>query len=146
MRPRQDTDEQQALLCLQRRQTVAEQLKRLNAAQEEYRLATAKMTADISHCEEELHKMTHKHELMRARQSSRDAITITNKAAYSCVNQLGDSFDRWETKIAQAELNVESDSTVDIMEQEYIEKENEQQLRAELASLLNKEKDNDSNS
>jgi len=80
-----ETDEQQALLCLQRRQTLAEQLKRLVTAQEEYRLATSKMTTDINHCEEELHKLVQKHELMRARQSSADAITITNKAAYSCV-------------------------------------------------------------
>ncbi len=138
-----DKNETQALACLQRRQSVRDQITKCNDALLAYQQTASKMSADIARCEQELKAMSQKHELMRARQSSVEAQNIFNEVSDSSIDELETSFNRWELKLAQGEIDVEGFDSTDTLEQEYISQENEQQLRAELADLLDKENNYD---
>ena len=55
------------------------------------------------------------------------------------LQQVEDSFDRWEVKILQEEMMGESDDLLDPLDREFTHSENEQALRDELAALQTKE-------
>ena len=134
-------NEQQALMCLQRRQKVQQKIEKLQLMKDEYRHSTDRMQQDISQCEQDLTAMTQKHQMMRARQSTSDAMQIVERDSGIGLETIENSFDRWEVKISQSELTVDRlDNGVDFIEQEYLQEENEQQLRFELAQLLLQDK------
>jgi phage shock protein A len=129
-------DESKALACLQKRQLVRDQIISLEISRLEYARTVQKMSADVARCDEELKGLSQKHELLRARQTSTDALNVINKVGGSNIDELTLSFDRWETRITEGELNVDSYDTVDSLEETYIVEENKEQLRRELAQLL----------
>jgi len=136
-------NEAQALTCLQRRKAIREQIEKLTTARNSYQQTSIKMSGDINRCEQELKTMSQKHELLRARQTSSDALNVINEVSGSNIDNLETSFERWEIKIAQGEFNIDDYDTPDQIEQEYISQENEQQLRDELAELMNTENRDD---
>jgi phage shock protein A len=124
-------------LCLQRRQGIAKQQQKLQLMRDEYRSSRQRMKKDIGHCEEELANMMQKHQVMRARQSTAEAMQIIERSNSASLEDIENSFDRWEVNIAQGEYSVDrAEESFDELEQEYLEEENEQQLRYELAELL----------
>ncbi len=132
-----EANEQQALLCLQRRQGIAKQKQKLQLMRDEYRSSRQRMKKDIGHCEEELINIMQKHQVMRARQSTAEAMQIIERSNGASLEDIENSFDRWEVNIAQGEYSVDRvEESFDELEQEYLEEENEQQLRYELAELL----------
>ena len=133
-----NSDEQKALECMQRRQAAQTQIEKLKVMAGEYYCTSEKMAADINRCEEEMKAMIQKHEIMRARQTSADALNVISQTGESRIEALDSSFERWEIKIAQNEMTVGSMADVDILEQEYISEENKQTLRLELDALLEK--------
>ena len=132
-------NETQAMACLQRRQLVREQIEKVKSARDSYHQTAEKMKGDIARCDQELKSMTQKHEIMRARQSSADALNVISEVNGTNIDALETSFDRWEIKISQHEINVDSYDSVDVLDQSYINAENEEQLRSELAELLEQE-------
>ena len=132
-------DESRALACMQRRQQVREQIGRLQQGKQEYQQAADKMLRDITHCEQVLGSMSQKHEIMRARQSSADALNVINQLGDTPVDELDSNFDRWETRIAQQEILVDSLDSVDQFEQQYRVEENAQVLREQLQQLIAEE-------
>lgn len=136
-----EDNEQQALACLQRRQLVREKIVKLIATRDNYQQTAAKMTSDIARCDQELAAMSQKHELMRARQSSADALNVINEVNGSSIDELETSFERWETRITQGELNVDSYELTDSLEESYLDQESNEALRTELNELLKQEKD-----
>ena len=137
-----EQNEAQALLCLQRRQRIREQVSRLSDNRDTYREAARKMSADIARCEEQLSNLGQKHELMRARQSGADALNVINDVSGSSIDELETSFDRWEIRIARDEIGAESFEPVDTLAEAYPGRENEEHLREELSQLLKGENDN----
>lgn len=134
-------NESQALLCLQRRQQIQQQMQRLTQMQNEYQQNLLRMKKEISQCEEDLSCMMQKHQVLRARQSTADAMQMIDRDHGSTVDEIENSFDRWEVKIAQGELSVDRlEDSSDPLEQEYLAEENEQQLRYELAELMKEQK------
>lgn len=140
------SDEANALACMQRRKANGQQQEKLQAMLQEYRQTAARMGQDIKHCDEELQALSRKHELLRARQSTNEALTVINDMSGARIEELENSFERWETTILQNEIladnanPVDSLRPVDQMEQDFIDQENELELRAELAELLKEEK------
>ena len=137
------TDESKALECMQRRQAAQAQIEKLKIMAGEYYCTSQKMAADIQRCEEELNAMQQKHEIMRARQTSADALNVVTRAGEACIEDLDRSFERWEVKIAQSEMHVGALNEIDLLEQEYLTEENAQNLKMELAALIEKESDNE---
>ena len=140
------TNEEKALTCLHRRQQIREKTKKLETMEKQYQQAADKMQSDINRCEDKLKAMSQKLELMRARQSSAEAINVINNVDGTSLEDIEDSFDRWEVKITQGELATEyNDSSLydlgsdtDALEADYLSQENEDALRDELSTLLEK--------
>ncbi|ROS00358.1 phage shock protein A (PspA) family protein [Sinobacterium caligoides] len=129
-------DESKALLCLQRRQKGLEQQAKLREMVAEYRVTRERVAQDVAQCEGALKSLMQKHELMRARQSSVDAMSAINETGGADFDHLQASFDRWEIRLAQGEMGDRELDSIDLLEQEYRADENDQVLRLQLAELI----------
>jgi len=78
--------------------------------------------------------------LMRARQSSNNALLSTSDSMPDTTQLLDDTFDRWEINITQTEMAIDTGEPVDGIEHEFLHAEQQQELREELAALLAEEK------
>jgi phage shock protein A len=133
------TDEAKALECVRRRLQCRRQAEKLEQGQQHYQLTAEKLARGVEEGEERLAEMGQKHTLMRARQSTAEALHAANQAGDESLQQVEDSFDRWEVKILQEEMIMDSDDMLDPLDREFSHSENEQVLRDELAALQTKE-------
>ena len=133
------TDEAKALECVRRRLQCRRQAEKLEQGQQHYQLTAEKLARGVEEGEERLAGMGQKHTLMRARQSTAEALHAANQAGDDSLQQVEDSFDRWEVKILQEEMTMDSDDMLDPLDREFTHSENEQLLRDELAALQTKE-------
>jgi phage shock protein A len=133
------TDEAKALECVRRRLQCRRQAEKLEQGQQHYQLTAEKLARGVEEGEERLAEMGQKHTLMRARQSTAEALHAANQAGDDSLQQVEDSFDRWEVKILQEEMIMDSDDMLDPLDREFTHSENEQVLRDELAALQTKE-------
>jgi phage shock protein A len=133
------TDEAKALECVRRRLQCRRQAEKLEQGQQHYQLTAEKLARGVEEGEERLAEMGQKHTLMRARQSTAEALHAANQAGDESLQQVEDSFDRWEVKILQEEMIMDSDDMLDPLDREFTHSENEQVLRDELAALQTKE-------
>ena len=133
------TDEAKALECVRRRLQSRRQAEKLEQGQQHYQLTAEKLARGVQEGEERLAEMGQKHTLMRARQSTAEALHAANQAGDESLQQVEDSFDRWEVKILEEEMMGESDDLLDPLDREFTHSENEQALRDELAALQTKE-------
>jgi len=135
-------NEPQALQCLQRRKEVQARSEQLNTMLQEYQTSSGQMKANIHRCEQDLNEMNQKHQILRARQSTAEAMSLIDGQESYPATDISDSFDRWEIKISQSEHFVDIADNTDALEQAYIDEENEQDLRSELAELLKQDRMN----
>ena len=133
------TDEAKALECVRRRLQCRRQAEKLEQGQQHYQLTAEKLARGVEEGEERLAEMGQKHTLMRARQSTAEALHAAHQAGDDSLQQVEDSFDRWEVKILQEEMTMDSDDMLDPLDREFTHSENEQLLRDELAALQTKE-------
>lgn len=138
-----EKDETRALACMQRKIATQAEITKLEKMQQEYLHTSEKMSVDISRCEDDLKNMMQKQDLMRARQTSVDAMNVINQMGNGNFDNLQHSFERWETRITHSEMLAGSLDESDPLEHEYLNAENEQNLRLELQLLLAQEKKHD---
>jgi len=133
-------DEAKALECLSRGRHCQQMIEKLEVAQEKYELTADKLARDIETTEQRLAEVKQKLTLMRARQSTSSALKATSDAGNDATQLLDDTFDRWEINISQDEIVSDTNDYFDPMEREFIVREQEDELRNELATLLAEEK------
>jgi phage shock protein A len=133
------TDEARALECVRRRQQCRLQAQQLEKGLQQYQLTAEKLAQNMTEGEKRLDEMSQRHTLMRARQSTAEALNASIQAGDDSLHQMEDSFDRWEVRILQEEMAADSDALPDPLEHEFSSAENEQTLRDELAALIAKE-------
>ena len=129
-----ERDEAKALDCIHRSRRCLQQIEKLEQARFQYRQSADTLARDIETSEQRLLEMKQKHTLMRARQSSSSALNATGDA--DAARLLDTTFDRWEINISQAETVLDMHDNVDALEREFITREQQQELRSELAALL----------
>ena len=137
-----NSDEAKALACLHQRKLCQEQIEQLEHAIQQHHDIGEKLLRDIGASEQRFTQLQQKHKLMRARQSTSDALNATAHHEDHSVN-LDDAFDRWEIKISQHEVLSNPDDLCTSLEQEFISQETQNDLRLELATLLAKENNHD---
>jgi len=133
------TDEARALECVRRRQQSRQQAQQLEQGRQQYQLTAEKLARNVREGEARLEEMSQRHTLMRARQSTAEALNASIQAGDDSLHRMEDSFDRWEVRILQDEMAADSAALPDPLEHEFSSAENEQALRAELAALMEKE-------
>lgn len=135
-----EEDEHQALTCMQRHEDALAQISHLQESKQSYQNTAHKMSADIKACESELKAMMQKHDMMRARQSTVEAKAVIVENNENTLEELANSFDRWELKLAQNEIHLETVDPIDDFEQSYIAEEKRDELKHKLNELLEKNK------
>ena len=130
------TDEAKALECLKRRKLIQQQIGQLNLSQQEYHLACEKLAADVQRSETELKDVQQKRDLLRARQSSADVLNNLDNNYQSNLRQMEKTFERWEANLVESALLHDDDNLVDTLERAYLDEENEQALKEELAKII----------
>jgi len=133
-------DENKALECVSRARYCEQNASRLQQAMAHYHQAADKLSHDIHIAEQRLAEVKQKATLMRARQSSNNALLSTSDSMPDTTQFLDDTFDRWEINITQTEMSIDTGEPVDGIEHEFLHAEQQQVLREELAALLAEEK------
>lgn len=137
------SDEAKALECMARRQQCRQRADKVVKSLQQYQDTANRLAHDIEESETRLSEMTQKHTLMRARQSSAEALTAVSDAEKNSLRDMDEAFDRWETKITQGEMLASDLEPMDALEQEYAKQENKEALQDELAALITEAKRNE---
>jgi len=135
-----EKEEQQALICMQRRHDISLQIAKLEKSRSEYQATLDKMQSEIRDCEEQLKDISQKHQLMKARQSSIESRNAIHREPGFSIDELNESFDRWQVRITESELTNTPYANsclddIDPVEAEYQQQESTEALREQLASL-----------
>lgn len=133
-----ESDENKAFDCLRRARQCENSLARLEKAITQYAQTSERLERDIMMSEERLLEMKQKLILMRARESSGCALSASSEVDNNVVQQLDNSFDRWEINLRKMEMCIEDADPADSLEREFISHEEEAELRNELKQLLGK--------
>lgn len=140
--------EQTALACLERARSHDQQVAAISATLDQYQATSDKLSHDVSRAEQQLGEVKQKQVLMRARQSTSQAVSATNRASNDELKTLDETFDRWEINILETEIG--QDDIVDTrlvasdeLEQAFVTEEQRQALTEELAQLIREEQDRD---
>lgn len=130
-----DSDEHKALECLRRARQCDQQAARARNAQVQYEQSAEKLGRDIETSEQRLDAIKQKLALMRARQSAGSALSATSEIQSDAVRSLDDTLERWEIQLGELEMSLEPCQESDSLEREFISREQEADLRGELAQL-----------
>jgi phage shock protein A len=131
------TDEDKAMTCLARAHCCEQQAGYLQNHLMRYEQTVDKLGQDIGNAQTRLDEIRQKRSLMRARQSTSEAIQATQTEEGDAMAMLENTFERWEIKLGQAEMTLDSESLADPLEHEFLQQENTDALRIELAALVN---------
>jgi len=132
-------NEDKALECINRRRYCQQKSKTLEKTLEQYTQTADRLAKDIETSQQHLTEMKQKLTLMRARQSPRLALNVTDDASNHSANALEDSFNRWEVSMDQTEIPIDADDTTDSLERDFITQEQQEVLQKELMALLAEE-------
>jgi len=130
-----ESDEGKALECLSRSRHCQQQAERLEQALAGFESTAEKLAVDIETSEQRLAQNKQKLTLMRARQSTSSALNATGEQGQDACQLADDTFDRWEINISQAEMVSDSHPAIDPLEREFTTREQQEELRRELAAL-----------
>ena len=130
-----DCDESKALECLRRARQCDQQAARARDAQVQYEQTAEKLGLDIETSEQRLDAIKQKLALLRARQSTGSALSATSDIQSDAVRCLDDTIERWEIRLGELEMSVDPREETDHLEREFVSREQEDELRGELAAL-----------
>jgi len=131
-------DEAKALECVSRSRLSQNQVDKLKKSLLRYQRSSEKLAADLSLSEQRLVELKQKQRLMRARQSTSSALKISSEANNDSMQLLDNTFDRWEVNISQVEMLNDDCTDIDPIESEFIQREQQDELKQELQLLLTK--------
>ncbi len=132
-------NEERALACMQQLDRVTSEVTRLTEMATQYDTAIAKMSDEIKRGETSLQDLKQKHQFMRARQVTSDALGRFGNVGETQQENIDTAFDRWEVKISQGEFatSVDAfDTEADDLERTYVEDEKKEALKAQLSALV----------
>ncbi|MCG8592487.1 MAG: PspA/IM30 family protein [Proteobacteria bacterium] len=128
-------NETRALECLRRSKRAGRRVKELRSRQAQHDQTEKQLAQDVSAVEERLGALIEQRNLMRTRQSRADALSSVRGCHAQLVGDLDEVFDRWETRVTEAEFEGGCALENDSLEEEFLSAEEEDELRAELDEL-----------
>lgn len=134
-----DRDEAKALECLQRRNQLATEQKRLQQRIAQQKELIDQVTINLEKLQKKLGEMEQKHTLLRTRQSVANVNRATANAEVGAT--LDDTFERWESLVLEHELGVNEGLPLDSLDQEFTKLESARELKAQLDVLKNEASD-----
>lgn len=127
-------EQEKAIECLRRKRALELEIASLEKQSQEHSRLETQLTADLKHLSSRIEELKRKKNTMTARQYRAEAIRAGQTEDIALISELGDIFDRWEGRLAEAEtINLAPE---DSLEAELRSEEQQAQLKAELAELL----------
>jgi phage shock protein A len=136
-----DHDGARALDCLRRARRAGRRREELARRCEEHGRVEKQLVADVAAVEERLTHLQQRHNLLRTRESRAHALATVRDASDLGDGGVGDLFERWETQVLEREYEggCSAREENDPLEDEFLELEEESELRAELDRLRGEE-------
>lgn len=134
-----DEDEPLALRCLGKRRACRQQIATLENALIEHEGAETRLSRDIAAVETRLREVTQQRNLMKTRESTAEAMRTFNAIKSSCSISIDDSFEKWETRVLEAELAAGSFEETDALAERFLEEEEIEDLQLELDEIRQEE-------
>jgi phage shock protein A len=127
-------EQEKAIECLRRKRALELEIASLEKQSQEHSRLETQLTADLKHLSSRIEELKRKKNTMTARQYRAEAIRAGQTEDIALISELGDIFERWEGRLAEAEtINLAPE---DSLEAELRSEEQQAQLKAELAELL----------
>ena len=131
-----ESDEAKALDCLRRSRRAGRRKGELSRRLEEHHRIETQLAKDVATIEERLGQLHERHNVLRTRESRAHALATVRDASELGDGDVGDLFERWETQVLEREYEGQCSATeADPLEDEFLEAEEESELRAELDAL-----------
>ncbi|MEM9158629.1 MAG: PspA/IM30 family protein [Verrucomicrobiota bacterium] len=128
-----DSDKAKAIECLRRRKRIDEEIKRLETEIPKHSSLMSRFESDVSKLETRIEELKRKKRTFSCRESRAKALSVAHSDPLEADEDLEDIFERWEIKLTEAEIG--SSLPADTLEDEFLKKEEEEALEAELDSL-----------
>lgn len=135
-----DADQNVALQCLKKRRECRQQITGLQNTLAEHGNAEERLRRDIGAVEAQHREITQQRNLMRTRESAADAMRTFRAIQSGCGINIDDTFERWETRVVEAELLNGDIQPIDPLEQQFADDEELEDLRAELDALTREQR------
>lgn len=136
-------DETQALECVKRRNACEQQITQTKEAITRHKELVINVGTSVDRIESRITDLTQQRNLMRSRHSAAEALRVINKIEGDCADGIDDTFERWEMLVTETEYMAGNSAQVDTLNEAYVEAEDAENLKADLANLLSKEADFD---
>lgn len=136
-----EEDEAKALECLRRSKQAGKQAGQLKGRIEEHQRVEHQLQADVQTLQERLAELVEKRNLMRTRESRASAMKTVSEVMVPMNDGLDDIFERWDTRITEAEIISSCCEQSDPLDSDFVTAEEEDALRAELEELKNNSRD-----
>ncbi|MGR8918698.1 MAG: PspA/IM30 family protein [Gammaproteobacteria bacterium] len=129
-------DEATALECLRRRRDAERQVASLQSALAQQQEIDERLGANIERLEQRLGELQRQRSVMRSREAAAEALRATEAASATGVfTDVDDTLERWEARIAEAEMGLDLSDPADALERRFLAEEERASLRAELDRL-----------
>jgi len=129
-------DEAKALECVKRLKRSQREIAMLEIQVRQHSETERQLTEDVAQLESRLGNLKIQRNLMRSRESRADAVRAIQSHEVGVLGEIDEIFERWECKVAQYEVESQSSTLAsDDLEHEFIQVEEQAELRAELARL-----------
>ncbi|MDJ0940337.1 MAG: PspA/IM30 family protein [Woeseiaceae bacterium] len=137
-------DEAKALECLRRRRECEKQLGSLRTSIEQHDELETRIAEQVKKIDARISEVTQQRNMMRSRQSVAEAMRAINNIEGSTYGDIEDTFDRWEINLGETEILLGASTPSDPLDTAFLAEEDRAELRAELAVLLNDDKEDSS--
>lgn len=139
-----DSDEKKALECLRRRKDCDTQLRNLKDSIEKHEELEGRIAEQVKKIEARIGEVSHQRNMMRSRQSVAEAMRAIHNIEGVSYGEVEETFDRWEINLGETEILMGANTMSDPLDTEFLAEEDTEELRAELAQLINSEEENSS--
>ncbi len=135
------SDEARALECLRRRNECQAQARNLEESIQRHRELETRISDNLKKIEARIAEVSQQRNVMRSRQSVAEAMRVINDVEGDTYGDIEDTFDRWEINLSESEIMFGGDALTDPLETGFLQEEDHESLRAELADLLDEDRE-----
>ena len=130
-------DEKKALECLKRKKKAERQIAELEEQEREHAKVQKTLGSDLELLDERMKQLKAQRNLLKTRESRARALGALQQDSTSLIGEIDDIFDRWESRVNEYEIKGECPlSNTDDLDDEFSSGEEEEELRLELAKML----------
>lgn len=127
-------DQQKALECIRRKKRACREINAIETHIKEHSKLEKQLSSDLETIHSRISELKRKKNAFAARQYRAEAAQAGQREDIGLITEIDEIFDRWEGRLAQCES---FETLPDSFEDDFIQEEEEQELKAELEALVN---------